>query len=101
MTRNRNRRVMLSWIVSFFTVSAPLVAQTTDSTSANQAGDTSAQQMKADFEHREQIRMECIEGRRLICGKILQILPDGFVVESGYTNLLREPLVQSWLAPGN
>jgi len=54
----------------------------------------------ARFQHNEKIRADCIEGRRLICGKILDVLPDGLVVESGYTNLLREPLAKSWLIPG-
>ena len=48
----------------------------------------------------EDIRTACIEGRRTICGKILNILPDGLVVDSGFTNLLRAPLTRSWLAPG-
>jgi hypothetical protein len=34
----------------------------------------------------EQVRTGCIEGRRLICGKVLKILPDGLVVDSGYTD---------------
>ncbi|HEU6447935.1 MAG TPA: hypothetical protein VFV23_05815 [Verrucomicrobiae bacterium] len=50
-------------------------------------------------EHAQQIRLECIENRRQICGKILMVLPEGVVVETGYTNLLREPLTRSWLAP--
>src|ERR1039457_6160202 len=48
----------------------------------------------------EKIRLECIESRRSICGKIIKILPDGLVVESGYTNLMRAPLEKSWLIPG-
>jgi hypothetical protein len=48
----------------------------------------------------EQIRANCIRERRSICGKILAVLPDGLVVESGYTNLLRQPLTASWLVPG-
>ncbi|MEI9863848.1 MAG: hypothetical protein WDN00_04720 [Limisphaerales bacterium] len=48
----------------------------------------------------EQIRASCIEGRRLICGKILKVLPDGLIIESGYTNLMRAPLDRSWLVPG-
>jgi hypothetical protein len=50
--------------------------------------------------HAEQVRNDCIKGRRSICGKILQILPDGLIVESGYTNLLRDPLTKTWLVPG-
>jgi hypothetical protein len=49
----------------------------------------------------EAFRAECIQQRRTICGKILKVLPDGLVVESGYTNLMRAPLSHSWLAPGS
>jgi len=48
----------------------------------------------------EQIREVCIQNRRMICGQIVKILPDGLVVDSGYTNLLRQPLMRSWLVPG-
>jgi len=48
----------------------------------------------------EQVRTECIEGRRLICGRVLKVSPDGLVVDSGYTDLLRPPLTQSWIMPG-
>lgn len=48
----------------------------------------------------EQIRKECIDGRRLICGKVLKVFPDGLVVDSGYTDLLRPPLTESWVVPG-
>ena len=51
-------------------------------------------------EHIGEIRTDCIQNRRLICGKILQVLPEGLVVESGYTNLLQRPLERSWLVPG-
>jgi hypothetical protein len=48
----------------------------------------------------EAMRTLCIQERRLICGKILRILPDGLVVESGYTDLLRPAFSSSWLVPG-
>jgi len=54
----------------------------------------------ASLERVEQIRAECLQGRRIICGKILKVLPGGLVVDSGYTDLLRPPLSQSWLIPG-
>jgi hypothetical protein len=54
----------------------------------------------ATLQHEQKVRAACIEGRRLICGRILEILPEGLLVESGYTNLLREPLSKSWLIPG-
>lgn len=49
----------------------------------------------------EQLRAQCITGRRSICGKILRIFPDGVLVESGYTNLARGTLTKSWLVPGS
>ncbi len=48
----------------------------------------------------EQLRAQCIAGRRSISGKILRVFPDGILVESGYTNLARAPLTKSWLIPG-
>lgn len=54
----------------------------------------------AIMQHVEQLRAICIKNRRIICGKVLKILPDGIVVDSGYTNLMRAPLNQSWLIPG-
>ncbi len=45
-------------------------------------------------------RWDCIQSRRIICGKILKVQPDGLVIDSGYTNLMRPPLNRSWLAPG-
>jgi hypothetical protein len=52
------------------------------------------------LQHVEELRARCINNRRVICGKILKILPEGIVVDSGYTNLMRAPLNQSWLIPG-
>ena len=46
----------------------------------------------------EQVRLQCIEGRRYIAGRVLQILPEGLVVDSGYSQLLSPPLNHSWLA---
>ena len=48
----------------------------------------------------EQIRADCINGRRLICGRVLEIVPGGLVVDSGYTDLLRPPLTESWVVSG-
>jgi hypothetical protein len=47
----------------------------------------------------EQTRTDCIKSRRLICGRVLKISLDGLVVDSGYTDLLRSPLTQSWVVP--
>ena len=48
----------------------------------------------------EQIRTACIEGRRYVCGKVLQIRPDGLVVDSGYADLLKPPFNRSWVVSG-
>jgi hypothetical protein len=48
----------------------------------------------------EAVRAACIEGRRYICGKVLQILPEGMVVDSGYAELLKPPLNRSWVVRG-
>jgi hypothetical protein len=48
---------------------------------------------------REAIRANCIQDRRIICGRILRVLPGGLVVDSGYTSLMRHPLDRSWLIP--
>jgi hypothetical protein len=50
--------------------------------------------------HPERVHADCIEGRRVICGKVLKFSPDGLVVDSGYTDLLRPPLTESWVIPG-
>ena len=42
-------------------------------------------------------RAACIQGRRIICGRVLQITPAGLVVDSGYTGLLQPPLNHAWL----
>ena len=49
----------------------------------------------------EQIRAECIQNRRTVCGRVMQLTPDGLVVDSGYTSLLRPPLDHSWLTRAN
>jgi hypothetical protein len=52
------------------------------------------------FQAAEAVRTNCIQGRRIICGKILKVLPGGLVVDSGYTSLMRHPLDRNWLIPG-
>ena len=62
---------------------------------------TAANRNIITIERIEATRLECIQGRRSICGKILKVLPDGLVVDSGYTDLLRPPLTRAWLVPGS
>jgi hypothetical protein len=71
------------------------------SPSASQSLQSQTNPIPSFAERLQQIRAACIQSRRCICGKILKILPEGLVVESGYTNLLRTPLNRSWLVPGS
>ena len=48
----------------------------------------------------EQLRAQCIEGRRYIAGRVLQVVPEGLVVDSGYSALLSPPFNQSWVVTG-
>jgi hypothetical protein len=52
------------------------------------------------FQAAEAVRTSCIQGRRIICGRILKVLPGGLVVDSGYISLIRHPLDRNWLIPG-
>src|SRR5437762_296084 len=78
-------------LAAAFLVAASLFAQTNNFSAANSPS--------SPVERSEKIRAECLDGRRMICGKILRVLPEGIVVESGYTDLLRPPLSGSWLVP--
>ena len=59
-----------------------------------------APDIRALAQQAEQMRAVCVNGRRRICGQVLQVTPGGLVVDSGYTDLLRPELSQSWVAPG-
>jgi hypothetical protein len=48
----------------------------------------------------EQIRTACIEGRRFISGRVVQVTLEGLVVDSGYSRLLSPPFDQSWVVRG-
>ncbi len=102
------KRIDICSVLIFVALSAPAqtnVAGVTNSPAvvsgaASQYFESDTNSGQSIAQRAEQIRAACIEGRRCICGKILQVLPDGLVVDSGYTNLLREPLTRSWFAPG-
>src|SRR5665213_8496 len=55
--------------------------------------------IKALAQKAEQIRTACVNARRRICGQVVQIVPGGLVVDSGYPDLLRPELSRSWVAP--
>ena len=64
----------------------------------NAAAREAAERQRA--QRAEQIRTACLAGERHICGRVVQILPHGLVVESGYTNLLDPHYLQVWRVPG-
>jgi hypothetical protein len=77
-------------VVLAFITALPAFSQTAPQTNQNESA----------AQHVEGVRAACIQGRRVVCGKILKVLPDGLIVDSGYTNLMRVPLNRSWLIPG-
>jgi hypothetical protein len=80
-------------------VAVSAIAQTNPVTGGN-SSNSAAARLAGEQQRVEKIRADCIKGRRSICGKIVAVLADGLVVEGGYTNLLRQPLTNSWLVPG-
>ena len=86
----------MKFSLAFVFVAASLFAQT----NVHPPSVSSTNENMAVLQHVEELRARCISNRRIICGKILKILPEGIVVDSGYTNLMRAPLNQSWLIPG-
>ena len=48
----------------------------------------------------EQVRADCVEGRRYVAGRVLQVTPQGLVVDSGYSRLMSPPFNESWVVPG-
>ncbi len=96
----------MRFVLPFVLIGLSAVAQTnTVPPSASPNATVTATQAQtaqeiAEAQKIEKIRATCIENRRIIAGKIIKILPDGLVVDSGYTNLARFPLDHSWLIPG-
>jgi len=76
----------------------PAAPASTISSDAN-PGTNQIQDVRALAQKAEQIRAACVNGRRRICGQVLQVTPGGLVVDSGYTDLLRPELSRSWVAP--
>src|SRR5205807_373552 len=83
---------MKLFLLFFFSALLPAVAQTNVTSTTNQ--------MSAREQRAAEIRAACINGRRCVCGKVIKIVPEGLVVESGYTALMNPPFTQSWVIPG-
>ncbi len=82
----------------------PARAQTNGVAPPYPAGGTNGVAREASERQRaqraEQIRPGCRRGERQICGRVLQVLPKGLVVDSGYTNLLDPHYRQLWVVTG-
>jgi type II secretory pathway pseudopilin PulG len=92
------------WLVCVAALSAsaqPSVTNYTGKAVVAKAADAQGQTNSAAIAsaHAEAVRKACVDGRRVICGRVLKVVPGGLVVDSGYTNLLRAPLNRSWVAP--
>jgi hypothetical protein len=59
-----------------------------------------AGQAAAEHERSEKVRAACIDGRRYVAGRVLQVTPEGLVVDSGYSKLLEAPFNKSWVVSG-
>jgi hypothetical protein len=99
-----SKRTIVGFVLLFVFAASFAGAQTNSSgSSTNSVAQSGAIQINQNVVYAQQvekIRLQCIQNRRMICGKILKIQPDGLVVDSGYTNLERYPLNRSWLVPG-
>jgi hypothetical protein len=106
-----NRVVHMKFMVLFLFAALSVAAQSNPAGVTNDTGASSlpatqpvqSQTNQSLFtpEQIQEAREACIQSRRCICGRILKIFPDGLVIDSGYTNLLRAPLTHSWLVPGS
>src|ERR1035438_5334761 len=94
-------RALSSAVASLLFAAAFSAAAQTNVAAPSVTNAVSAGDKAPSAELREQLRARCIADRRSICGKILRIFPNGILVESGYTNLVRGTLTKSWLVPGS
>src|SRR5258706_14019707 len=88
---------MKLFLLIFFSAVLPAVAQTNVSSSTNQTNHISAPERA---QRAAEIRAACINGRRCVCGKVIKIVPEGLIVDSGYTALMDPPFTQSWVISG-
>jgi hypothetical protein len=95
--------LLISIVASAMAQTVPVFPQTNTPAASNLPPATIQPDRKeaiAAAQHVEDIRMACIRERRMICGKILKVLPDGLVIDSGYSSLMGLQAKGSWLLPG-
>jgi hypothetical protein len=86
------------FLLMMFSVSLAMMAQTNVSTSTS-ANQTNQPAVRDRDQRATDIRTACINGRRCVCGKVIKIVPEGLIVESGYTALMHPPFTGSWVIP--
>jgi len=83
------------FLLLLFMASLPVAAQTNAP-----AATTNQTSVHDDGQRVAASRATCIQGRRCVCGKVIKIVPEGLVVESGYTALMEPPFTGAWVIPG-
>lgn len=84
-------------ILIILTLGSPLVEAQTNFTRTN--GEPNSSNVLPAVRE-EQLRAQCLQGRRCVCGRVLKVFPNGVLVESGYPSLLRGSLHGAWHLPG-
>jgi hypothetical protein len=77
----------------------PNLAQSNQVAVASNAVTSQIQQPHPPKKDAREIRAACIVGRRIICGRVLEVTHDGIVVDSGYTSIMQPPFNHSWVVP--
>jgi hypothetical protein len=93
----------IAWVLLLTTLTAAAqtgLIETTNGPGSVSDGLAQNAQARMKEQRAEQLRALCINSRRVICGKVIQILSDGLVVESGYTSLMNPPFNKSWRISG-
>src|SRR5215471_13613512 len=92
--------VMLGWLAFAGWVSTNAATSDTSAVSEGALSGVAHPPALTPAQQAEQIRTACIEGRRFICGRVLEVTPTGLIVDSGYEQLLSPPFNHSWVVRG-
>lgn len=99
------RRISISIVLAGLAVAGLSAAEPTNASSgpatSQPPGPTEQARALARAQLAEKVRAECIEARRYVAGRVIEITPKGLIVESGYSALLQPPFNQSWVVHGN
>lgn len=93
-------RLFFIWLGVIVTSTAPLADVGTNKSATNRITTLSPAERAAALQkaqRAEKIRAACIEGRRYVAGRVMQVTTNGLAVDSGYASLLQPPFNQSWV----